>query len=69
MSPLAIGAAGLAALFVLILAQVPIGFAMIIVGVAGLALQTSWTGAFTLLATEPASVLSNVDLATVRCSC
>lgn len=65
MSPLAIGAAGLAALFILILAQVPIGFAMIIVGVAGLALQTSWTGALTLLATEPASVLSNVDLATV----
>ena len=52
-------------LFALILAQVPIGFAMIIVGVAGLALQTSWGTALTLLATEPASVLSNVDLATV----
>lgn len=65
MSPLLIGALGLAALFALILAQVPIGFAMIIVGVAGLALQTSWGTALTLLATEPASVLSNVDLATV----
>src|SRR6185369_2108177 len=65
MSPLVIGAAGLGALFLLILAQVPIGFAMIIVGVAGLALQTSWGTALTLLATEPASVLSNVDLATV----
>lgn len=65
MSPLAIGAAGLAALFGLILAQVPIGFAMIIVGVVGVALQTSWTGALTMLATEPASVLSNIDLATV----
>jgi C4-dicarboxylate transporter, DctM subunit len=65
MSPLAIGALGLGVLFALILAQVPIGFAMIIVGVAGLALQTSWGTALTLLATEPASVLSNVDLATV----
>lgn len=65
MSPLSIGAAGLAVLFILIVGQVPIGFAMIIVGIAGLALQTSWTAAFTLLATEPVSVLSNVDLATV----
>lgn len=65
MSPLLIGALGLGALFALILAQVPIGFAMIVVGVAGLALQTSWSTALTLLATEPASVLSNVDLATV----
>jgi tripartite ATP-independent transporter DctM subunit len=62
---LAIGALGLGALFVLILAQVPIGFAMMVVGVAGLALQSSWGPALTLLATEPASVLSNVDLATV----
>lgn len=65
MSPLIIGALGLGALFALILAQVPIGFAMIVVGVVGLALQTSWSTALTLLATEPASVLSNVDLATV----
>lgn len=65
MSPLEIGAAGMAALFVLIIAQVPIGFAMMIVGVAGLALQTSWGPAMTLLSTESASVLSSVDLATV----
>jgi C4-dicarboxylate transporter, DctM subunit len=65
MSPLEIGAAGIAALFLLILARVPIGFAMMIVGVVGVALQSHWTPALTLLATEPASVLSNVDLATV----
>lgn len=65
MSPLEIGGLGLAALFALILAQVPIGFAMMIVGVVGVALQSSWGPALTLLATEPASVLSNVDLATV----
>src|SRR5690349_1442598 len=65
MSALAIGGLGIVALFALILAQVPIGFAMIAVGVAGLALQSSWGPALTVLATEPASVLSNVDLATV----
>jgi len=65
MTPLEIGAAGIAALFLLILARVPIGFAMIIVGVVGVALQSSWAPALTLLASEPASVLSNVDLATV----
>ena len=65
MTPLEIGAAGIAALFLLILGRVPIGFAMIIVGVVGVALQSSWTPALTLLASEPASVLSNVDLATV----
>ena len=45
MSPLAIGGLGPGALLALILAQVPIGFAMIIVGVAGVALQTNWTAA------------------------
>jgi len=65
MTPLLIGALGLGALFVLILLQVPIGFAMMIVGVAGVALQSSWGPALTLLATEGAGVLSNVDLATV----
>jgi tripartite ATP-independent transporter DctM subunit len=65
MTPLAIGALGLGALLLLILAQVPIGFAMMIVGIVGVALQTSWGPALTILATEPVSVLSNVDLATV----
>jgi len=64
-TPLLIGALGLGALFGLILLQVPIGFAMMIVGVAGVALQSSWGPALTLLATEGAGVLSNVDLATV----
>jgi TRAP-type C4-dicarboxylate transport system permease large subunit len=38
---------------------------MMIVGVTGVALQSSWAPALTLLANEPAGVLSNVDLATV----
>jgi tripartite ATP-independent transporter DctM subunit len=64
-SPLLIGAAGIAALLVLILAQVPIGIAMIIVGVIGYALQAGWGPALTILASEPSGLLASVDLATV----
>jgi len=65
MGPLTIAGLGLAALFGLMLLQVPIGFAMMIVGVVGYALQTGWGPAFTLLASEPSGLLSSVDLATV----
>ncbi len=65
MTPLAIGALGLVALFALIFLQVPIGFAMIIVGVAAYGLQAGWGPAFTILASEPSGMLSSVDLATV----
>ena len=47
------------------LLQVPIGFAMIIVGVVGFALQSGWGPAVTLLVNEPTGVLSSADLATV----
>jgi tripartite ATP-independent transporter DctM subunit len=65
MTPLVIGALGFLALFALILLQVPIGFAMIIVGIAGYGLQAGWGPAFTILASEPSGLLSSVDLATV----
>ena len=65
MSPLLIGALGLAALFGLIVLHVPIGIAMIIVGIGGYALQTGWAPALTLLASEPSGLLASVDLATV----
>ncbi len=65
MSPLAIGAIGILALFVLIFAQVPIAFAMIIVGIVGFALQESWTPALTFLMTEPTRVLASTDTATL----
>jgi C4-dicarboxylate transporter DctM subunit len=64
-TPLAIGALGFLALFALIALQVPIGFAMIIVGIAGYGLQAGWGPAFTILASEPSGLLSSVDLATV----
>jgi C4-dicarboxylate transporter, DctM subunit len=65
MSPLEIGSLGILALFALMLLQVPIGFAMIIVGVVGFALQAGWGPAVTLLVNEPSGVLSSADLATV----
>jgi C4-dicarboxylate transporter DctM subunit len=65
MGPLEIGALGFGALFVLMVLQVPIGFAMIIVGVVGFALQAGWGPAVTLLVNEPTGVLSSADLATV----
>lgn len=59
--------AGLAlgSLFLLILLQVPIGFAMIAVGVAALGLLIGWMPAATFLAKEPAAVLQSSDLATI----
>ncbi|MDH7794285.1 MULTISPECIES: TRAP transporter large permease [unclassified Beijerinckia] len=65
MSPLAIGALGLAALLVLMLLQIPIGIAMIVVGVAGFALQAGWAPALTFLSSEPSGLLSSLDLASV----
>jgi C4-dicarboxylate transporter, DctM subunit len=65
MSPLEIGIAGFLALFALMFLQVPIGFAMIIVGVIGFAMQAGWGPAVTLLVNEPSGVLSSAELATV----
>ncbi len=66
MQPEIIGALGMAALFALILVQVPIGFAMIIVGVVGFALQGGgWLPAISFLANEPSYVLASTDLAAV----
>jgi hypothetical protein len=70
MGPLTTGAVGMAALFILIVAKVPIGIAMIVVGVAGFALQMGWWPALTLLVGDPSAYLSSIDLATpFRCFC
>ena len=55
MTPLAVGALGMLALYALIFLQVPIAFAMIAVGVVGFALQTGWGPALTILANDPSS--------------
>lgn len=60
------GSVGIAALFALILAQVPIAFAMIIVGVLGYVVVGGGLGpALSFMASEPAYVLSSQDLAAV----
>ncbi len=64
MTPLALGAIGLLALFALILLSVPVAFAMIIVGVVGFAASAGITPALTFLATEPAHLFSSIDMAT-----
>jgi C4-dicarboxylate transporter, DctM subunit len=63
--PLTIGAVGMLALFGLIVLKVPIGYAMMAVGVAGFALQTKLSAAGILLASEPSNLLASVDLATL----
>ena len=65
MSPFVVGGLGMGALFVLIILQIPIGIAMLIVGVVGFALQTGWGPAFSLLVGDPAGYLGSIDLATV----
>ena len=65
MSALAIGGVGFLALCALIFLQVPIGFAMLAVGLVGYALQSGWSPALTLLASETSGLLASVDLATV----
>lgn len=52
-------------MFVLIILHVPIGVAMAVVGVAGFAAIAGLGPALTLLATEPASTMSSLDLAVI----
>jgi len=64
--PVTIGILGIAALFLLILLQVPIAFAMMTVGVVGFAIVGgAWMPPLSFLASEPSFVLSSTDLAAV----
>jgi len=63
MSPELIGLIGIISLFALLAMGMPIGFAMGIVGTAGLAAILGWDAAFTKLATSSFHSISNVDLA------
>lgn len=56
---------GFVGMFVLIFLHVPIGVAMAIIGVVGFAAIAGWGPALTLLATEPASTMSSLDLAVI----
>lgn len=63
--PFLIAIAGFGIMFILIVLHVPIGVAMGVVGVAGFAAIVGIDPALTLLATEPASVFTNLDLAVI----
>ncbi|MGR3503999.1 TRAP transporter large permease [Pseudaestuariivita sp.] len=63
--PFVVGTAGLVAMFVLILMQVPVGIAMGVVGVVGTGLIIGFGPALTLLGTEPASAISAEGLAVI----
>lgn len=54
-----------ASIFGLIALHVPIGAAMALVGVVGFGAMIGWGAAFSLLATEPASIMGNIDLAVI----
>ena len=65
MDPLFIGILGMIGIFVLIVFHVPIGVAMALAGLASLTAMESFPQAVSLFATEPASVLGNMDIGVI----
>lgn len=65
MDPLTLALIGCLAMFALILLHVPLGVAMALVGVVGFAQIVGWAPAISLMATEPAAAMSNLDIAVI----
>ena len=65
MDPLTIALIGVVAMFVLILMHVPLGVAMALVGGVGFAQIVDWSPALSLMASEPAAAMSNLDIAVI----
>lgn len=65
MDPLLIAGLGFAIMLGLIALHVPIGIAMGFVGMGGFALVVGWEPALSLLASEPAATLTNLNLAVI----
>lgn len=65
MDPIILAVLGMVVMFALIILHVPIGIAMIVVGVGGFFMLSGHGPALSLLAVEPAGVMSNSDLAVV----
>lgn len=63
--PITLASVGFVVVFALIFLHVPIGVAMGLVGVAGVALMIGVGPALSLLANEPASVITNLDLGVI----
>jgi tripartite ATP-independent transporter DctM subunit len=65
MSPFALGLAGFLVLCALIALRAPIGLAMIVTGIGGIAILKGWSTVFYLFGTVPVDVLSNYALSTL----
>lgn len=65
MDPLVIAGLGFAVMLGLIAFHVPIGIAMGFVGVGGFAIVVGWGPALSLMASEPAATLTNLNLAVI----
>lgn len=65
MDPLLLALFGFCVMMLLIALHVPIGIAMALVGVTGFAQITGWGPALSLMASEPASAMGNLDLAVI----
>jgi TRAP-type mannitol/chloroaromatic compound transport system permease large subunit len=65
MDPITVAFLGLAGMFLLIFLHVPLGVAMGVAGVVGFGLLAGFKPAFSLLASETASLFSSLDLATI----
>lgn len=65
MDPILVAVLGMVGMFALILLHVPIGIAMIVVGVVGFSVLTGNPLPYSVIATEAAGIMSSVDLAVV----
>lgn len=65
MDPITLALLGFAVMLVLVLMHVPLGIAMGFVGVGGFAAVVGWGPALSLMASEPASTLTNLNLAVI----
>ncbi len=65
MEPVTLVVLSLVAIFVLIFLHVPVGISMAAVGVVSFGLMSNFKAAFSLLASEPASIFGTVDIAVV----
>jgi len=65
MDPLLLALVGFALMLGLIALHVPLGISMALVGVGGFGLLVGWGPAMSLMASEPAAAMTNLDLAVI----
>lgn len=65
MDPILVASLGMIGMFILIGLHIPIGIAMAVAGFVGFGVLNGWGPAASLFATEPAGVISNLDLAVI----